>query len=102
LYNPEETTSRGFVHSVNTNISNILFNILNEKDYDGHIQDKYETVVYALSEESRILSNRILSIGREFIDTSNEQVNEINLLKNNINILTSNLSYLFNKLAHLL
>jgi hypothetical protein len=102
LYNPEDTTSRGFVHSVNTNISNIVFNIFNEKDYDKLIQDKYETIVYALSEESRILSNRIVSLSREFINTSNQQVNEINLLKNNVNILTSNLLYLYDKLAYLL
>ena len=102
LYNPEDTTSRGFVHSVNTNISNIVFNIFNEKDYDKLIQDKYETLVYALSEESRILSNRIVSLSREFINTSNQQVNEINLLKNNVNILTSNLLYLYDKLAYLL
>jgi len=73
------------------NVSNIVLGF----NYDKKINDAYETLSYALTSESVLLSNRISTIGQRL----NTQANDINLLKNNIITLTSNLEYAMQRIA---
>ena len=60
----------------NNNISNIMHDILSDKNFESQINKSYELLSYVIETETTTLSNRL-----------NIQANEISLLKNNINIL---------------
>jgi hypothetical protein len=88
-------------YSVTANISNIVIDILKNRNYDDRISTTYSTLAYGINYETTQLANRIHSINQIFTITSNQQANEISLLKNNIDMLSSNLSIVLTKLADL-
>ena len=93
LYQPVHgTRSQGGCTS-SLNVSNIVSDMMIEYD------NLFETLSYALTTESTILSNKISSVGQKIINTSNMHINDINMLKNNIDILTSNLNIALARIA---
>ena len=88
-------------YSVTANISNIVVDILKNRNYDDRISTTYSTLSYGINYETTQLANTIHTINQFFTITSNQQANEISLLKNNMEMLTSNLSIALAKLLEL-
>jgi hypothetical protein len=100
LYDPGKNSN--ITYSVTTNISNIVIDILNTRDYDNRLNNIYTTLSYAFELETTLLSNRINGVAQEFLNTSNLQVNEIRILKNNMSNLEQRIIYLESLLPSLL
>ena len=93
LYNPDQSSLTRSIPST----SNVVYDILNAKNYDG----KINAVALTLNTDINLLSTRINTVTQNNVQTSNIQTTEITMLKNNINVLTSNLNTALERLARL-